>query len=69
MTNGLTDVCHSCEVAGYLTEEASMIWFSETDRVAILTGARLWHQKCKGCECGCAEQKLLPFLRFFRRAE
>jgi hypothetical protein len=69
MTSGRTDICKSCEIAGYLTEEAAMSWYSETDRVAVLTGARMWHEKCKGCGCGCAERKLLFRVWPFRRAE
>ena len=54
-------VCRPCEIAEYLTEEASLL---EKDFSA---GIRMWHDKCKQKDCDCQvkprERRLLQRVR------
>ena len=48
-------ICHNCEVAGYLNQEANRV--ATLDSVALAEAIRVmcrgWHAKCKdrGCPC------------------
>ncbi len=65
----LVGICRSCEVARYLAEEAAVGCWSQRELEVILAGVKMWHRKCKGCECGCKERKLLPRLWPSRQAD
>lgn len=55
--------CRSCEIAGYLEEEARDNFPEPPDGLTIL--AHMWHDRCTGCDCEvepCAG-RILSFLR------
>ena len=54
--------CHSCIVAGYLTEEQKL--YPGED---FSPGIAMWHQRCQGeCSCGCSKKGFLLYLRALR---
>jgi len=58
-------VCRPCEIAEYLTEEASLL------KKDFSAGIRMWHDKCKRKDCDCQVEprgrKLLQRVRSLAR--